>query len=436
MDQIMENKTILFVDGFVYDIPLPYKTAKECGLNTVGLGPNPDPGFKYIDHYYQCSAWDEDEKIFDMVDEITGNHTIDGIMTFDEVNVQITAKIGEKLDLPGNSVRAANNARNKYLMRKAFAQHQVPSPGFKLVRRRSDLEDIGMDFPLIIKPVAGSGSLGVCRVDNYDELAAHYDQVREIIGSQATRKGDENETGALLVEEYVDGEEVCMEALTYKGNTEVLVIQDEPYKNGPYFAESAFITPSQFPAAVQEKIVETARKAVKAIGITSGPSHVEMTITKDMEPVVIEVGARVGGYGLFHNAVFYSRGINYIREIYKTRLNIKPNLEGKDNFVVGNIFLRADVSRPGTITSISGIDEIKKIKEVQFVILVAKPGDPVTPLPHGRAGGACGSVFIKTNTHDENKAIRDQVNRLFKVEVSSSQVCSSTSNSTLLKSIF
>ena len=44
----------------------------------------------------------------------------------------------------------------------------------------------------------------------------------------------------------------------------------------------------------QDKIRKRTKAACKAIGITMGPSHTEIKITKD-RPKIVELGARLGG---------------------------------------------------------------------------------------------------------------------------------------------
>ena len=418
----MQNKSLLFVDRLDFYNQLLFENAKECGLNTIVLSPKPSKPYEYVDYFYQCENWNDDGEILKKIDEITKAHRVDGVTTFDEHSIQICAKICEKLRLPGITPQAANNARNKYLMRKAFVKHNVPSPRYQLIKQRSDLDSLTIEFPVVVKPVCGSGSMGVCKAINLDELKEYFDRVKAIAQSISYRNddGEKEYSDYLLVEEYIEGREVCIEALTYKGDTNIVVIQDEPGKSGRYFAESTFTTPSTFPPEIQNAIREIAARAVKALGITTGPTHIELTIPDDMTPVVIEIGARVGGYGLFHNAVYYSRGIKYLKEIYKTRLDIEPDLKSRCDFVVGNVFLRAEPTRPSTIVRMLGLEEIRKLEGVKYVVLVAKPGDRVIPLPEGRAGGACGSVYVQTETHEENRAVLDEIGRLFKVELSDS----------------
>ena len=59
----------------------------------------------------------------------------------------------------------------------------------------------------------------------------------------------------LLVEAYVPGEEVAVEALLRGGRLEVLAIFDKPDPlTGPYFEETLYVTPSRLPAQLQAEI--------------------------------------------------------------------------------------------------------------------------------------------------------------------------------------
>ncbi len=414
----MKNKNILIVDSFDFFISLPYKVAKDCGLNTISLSPKPEKGYEYIDRHYRCEHWNNSDEMLKTAMEIDRNHKIDALITFDEGSIQITAEIAEGLGLQGNTVEAANNSRNKYLMRKAFEKNQVPSPKFKLARTRADLTDIPFDFPLIVKPISGMSCMGVVRVDNHEELRLNFDKVQQISQTFPGQVSEDSYSDAVLIEEYIDGKGICIEALTYKGNTHIVIIQDKPFitnEQSPYFNENAFITPSSFSAEVQGNIVRIAKEAVASLGITSGPSHIEMMINNDGEPFVIEIGSRVGGKGLFHNAVYFSTGINYIKEIYKAKLGIQPDLESAGPFVVGNLLLGANASRAGTISNISGLDEIENLEEVKFLTMIRTTGDQVRPLPDGR--DLCGSVFVQTNDYSKAISLLERINGLFQVEL-------------------
>src|SRR5207248_3616422 len=97
---------------------------------------------------------------------------------------------------------------------------------------------------------------------------------------------------SLLVEDFIDGEEVAVEALLRRGELEVLAIFDKPDPlNGPFFEETIYVTPSRLPKTTQALVEETCARATRALGLTDGPIHAELRLTPT-GPWILEVAAR------------------------------------------------------------------------------------------------------------------------------------------------
>ncbi len=59
----------------------------------------------------------------------------------------------------------------------------------------------------------------------------------------------------------------------------MLALFDKPDPlDGPFFEETIYLTPSREPREVQQAILETAQRAVTALGLTHGPVHAEMRV--------------------------------------------------------------------------------------------------------------------------------------------------------------
>src|SRR5436189_281170 len=71
--------------------------------------------------------------------------------------------------------QAALTCHEKHRMRAALSRAGLPTPGFWLVRslEEADWLSTGIAYPCVVKPTAESGSTGVRRVDDRDQLLAH-----------------------------------------------------------------------------------------------------------------------------------------------------------------------------------------------------------------------------------------------------------------------
>eukprot|EP00960_Hanusia_phi_P066930 766511-Hanusia_phi.AAC.4 len=82
---------------------------------------------------------------------------LDGVFTLVEDHGPLVSLLGEALDLPCSPHKAAQIARNKYLVRKAMQQHSLPVPKFWLIESEQDLKQAAahVGFPAFLKPVYG-----------------------------------------------------------------------------------------------------------------------------------------------------------------------------------------------------------------------------------------------------------------------------------------
>ena len=79
------------------------------------------------------------------------------------------------------------------------------------------------------------------------------------------------------MEGYIDGREFALEGLVTEGRLRTLAIFDKPDPlTGPFFEETIYVTPSRETAAVQRALAETAAQAVRALGLSHGPVHIEL----------------------------------------------------------------------------------------------------------------------------------------------------------------
>src|SRR5436305_249873 len=94
------------------------------------------------------------------------------------------------------------------------------------------------------------------------------------------------------VEESLPGRQFTLEGLVSNGNLKVLALFDKPDPlDGPYFAETIYVTPSRETSQIQNAIFSAAQQAVTALGLTQGPIHAEMRVHNG-EVWMLEVAPR------------------------------------------------------------------------------------------------------------------------------------------------
>src|SRR5690606_1904841 len=181
-----------------------------------------------------------------------------------DVGVPTVAHVARQLGLIGNSEESALLSTNKFQMRNAFERAGLNCPGYFLAGPDSDGRPPAdaLRYPLLVKPVDRSGSMGVQKVGDEQALQA----------ALATAKG-KSLTGAAIVEEFVEGVEVSVESISWEGRHWVLVITDKETSGPPHFVEIGHHQPSQLPAAIQEEIHRQTLLGLDALKIRYGASH-------------------------------------------------------------------------------------------------------------------------------------------------------------------
>lgn len=353
----------MIIGASVLQLPA-IKKAKEMGLHVAVVDFNPQAmGISYADKYYNASTMDEDAVL-----AVAEDYQPDGIMTLaTDMPMRGVAKTSDKLHLHSINYETAVKATDKYDMIKAFKEHNVPSPWFFAVDTLEELKahEADVTFPCIIKPTDNAGSHGVAKVHNLQELLGNYEYAH-----QSSRHGK------VIVEEYLDGPEVSVEVMVVNGKVNILQITDKITTEAPHFVELGHTQPSRLPDETQRQIREVADMACKSIGIDKGPAHVEMKVTK-RGPVMIELGARMGGDNITTHLVPLSTGIDMVGSTIKVAMGEQPDIEPTLHCGSAIRYFKVPF---GTIKAIEGIEEAKKVPGVKQITFTKEVGEESTPI--------------------------------------------------------
>lgn len=270
--------------------------------------------------------------------------TIAGVLTFNEYLLVTTARVAEHLQLPGNTPTAVAAARDKATSRQLFAASEVPSAAstwvHSLAAAASASERVG-GYPVVLKPAAHAGSIGVVRVDSITDLPALWD----IASAGAAHQGPEGQ--GILLEEFLDGPEVSVETVTENGVTTAVAVTRKAVGFEPFFMEQAHLVIAGDP--LLDDVAPVAAAALRAVGITHGVSHVEMKLTAS-GPRLIEVNARLGGDRI-GQLVRHATGVDLAAAAADLAIGRTPDLTPTHtrSAAIGMIYPPAD----GTVTGLA-----------------------------------------------------------------------------------
>jgi biotin carboxylase len=297
---------------------------------------------------------------------------IDGVVAADDQGVMVAAYASQILGLVGNPPEAAAATRDKLAMRTRLAATEIDQPRFAGLGPDESPEEVAsaIGFPLVVKPVDRSASQGVIRVDRSEDLEPTVSRIRQMVGNQAT----------LLMESFIPGVEIAIEGLLRDGELTVLAVFDKPdTPPGPYFPETLFITPSRLPESVITEAERLAATATRALGLVSGPVHIELKVDGDRARVV-EVAARsIGG--------LCSRSLNF--GLMGTTLEslILRNAIGGGKALhrepVASGVLMIPTPESGTLATVAGEEEARQIDGITGIDFTIRPGGRIVAPPEG-----------------------------------------------------
>lgn len=299
-------KKLAIIGASYLQKPLVLK-AKEMGIETHCFAWEEGAVCKEIADWFYPISIVEKEIILEKCKEVN----IDAITSIaSDLAIPTISFIAQKLGLVSNSSDCAQVATNKYKMRQRFAKFGVNSPRFAYADAdTTDLAISDFKFPLIVKPTDRSGSRGVFKVENRNDLTIAIKRAKEISFSKEA-----------IIEEYIAGTEVSVETITWNGKHYILAITDKVTTEEPYFVELEHHQPSILKEDVLSTIRQVTLKAIEALNIKYGASHTEIKITSTGEVYVIEVGARMGGDFIGSDLVQLSTGYDFVKAVIQVAL--------------------------------------------------------------------------------------------------------------------
>ncbi len=367
-------RVLLLVPTATYRAPDFVRAAKALGVELV-IGSEEAPVLGAGDRAVMIPLADP-AAAADAIDQLDRDRGVDAVVAVDDQGLVAAATAGDRLGFPHNPVDAVAATRNKLALRTLLAAGEVPQPAF-------GTSPDGVGYPCVVKPVGLAASRGVIRCNTPDEYEAAVARIRTFWADD------------LIVEHYVPGEEVAVEALLRAGELTVLAVFDKPDPLvGPYFEETIYVTPSRLPAATQAEIAQLVGRAAAAVGLTEGPVHAEVRVERDTPEgdrlTVIEVAARTIG-GLCARTLQFGAGISLEQVVLRHALGMDlhglvhgdPISGGLDQAPAASGVMMLPIPRAGTLRAVNHRDRALAVTGVVGLEFTIPIGAPVLPLPEG-----------------------------------------------------
>jgi biotin carboxylase len=383
---------ILILGGGTMQLPAA-RIARRKGWKVFVAAKSIDPAVRGLaDEALEVDLQDRDAMVTAAL-QLRERHGLQGVFTAGTDFSTTVAWVAEKLRLPGIPYGVSLNATDKSRMRARFRAKGVPCPRFFTVERQPQAGPAeGFGFPLVVKPVDNMGARGVRRVDRAEDYSG---AVEMALGQSRSRR--------VIVEEYMEGPELSLDAVVFRGQATVCGVADRHIFFPPYFVEMGHTMPSDQEPELLRQAEEVFLDGIRALGIRNGAAKGDIKLTP-AGPAVGEIAARLSG-GYMSGWTFpLSCGV----EVTEAALNIAVGLPPGDltpRFAAVSAE-RAFISIPGRVQALEGLAEVRQVDGLQELFLRVRVGDRVR-LPANNLE-KCGNVITRATTRARAVAAADQ----------------------------
>lgn len=288
-------KTCIIVDAYRYSKDyIHYLSKKDRMCIHVQSTPDPIPDLinsstynphDYIANYIYDGVLDH--LLFDLMP-----HTIDAVIPGMESGVALADELSQTLGVKNNIYEKRKARRNKFAMLEQLKADGVRC--MKYIRSKKVEEALQWiaqhtTYPVVLKPLESAGTDSVFVCETPDAVKHHF---KTIFGN-SNCFGLYNDS--VLVQEFLQGTEYMINSVSLNGRhhfTDIWKCHKRQIKNhGMIYDREELLSAN---GDIQNHIKYYLTLVLNSLGYRYGAAHAEIMYTAE-GPVLIEVGARVGG---------------------------------------------------------------------------------------------------------------------------------------------
>jgi biotin carboxylase len=226
------------------------------------------------------------------------------------------------------------------------------------------------------------------------EFAEAFSRIRTLLGSADIAMMREEQNQYIQMESFIEGREFALEGLVTAGELQMIAIFDKPDPlDGPFFEETIYVTPSRESPEAQQVLIAAASRAVRALGLRRGPIHAELRM-KAGQAWVLEVAARPIG-GLCARMLQFHGGVPLEEMILRHAVGEDISHVRLSDSASGVMMIPIP-NGGGAYRGVEGVEQALVIADVEDVIITAKEGQKILPLPEGAS--YLGFIFARAGS--------------------------------------
>ena len=316
---------------------------------------------------------------------------VDGVLCWDETRIVAAAQVAQKLGVPGSDSESVRRCRDKRLTRTALSNAGVAQPVSIAVATLAEASAAAdrIGYPVVVKPRALTGSFGVVKVESGDELETSFGRT----GATSMAEVDERFVNGVLIEQYVDGPEISVDAICLSGRLTPLFLARKELGFPPYFEELGHVVDAADPLLTDSGVRRVLEEVHAAVGFGTGWTHTELRLTSS-GPTLIEINARLGG-DLIPYLGRLATGIEPGLVVADIASGVEPFVQPKWARVAGVRFTYPD--HDATVGLVE-VDEARLSPAIDRVVVLASPGQRLALPPAGHVSSRAAAIIAVSDT--------------------------------------
>ncbi|MFD3327304.1 acetyl-CoA carboxylase biotin carboxylase subunit family protein [Streptomyces sp. NPDC058701] len=332
----------------------------------------------------------------------------DAILCWDETRILPAARVARALGLPGLTPEAVLTCRDKHLTRLAVAAAGGPQARSTAVSTLDEAYAAAArtGYPVVVKPRALVGSTGTRMARTPEELAAIFPGIRGTTMVEVRERFEQ----PVLVEEYLDGPEISVDALIWDGEVTPLFVARKELSPPPNFEEVGHGVDAADPLLADPELLRALTTVHAAVGITRGWTHSEWRLTAG-GPALVEVNARSGGDFISYLGLL-ATGWNAGLAAASLALGKQPEQGAARHGAAAVRFLYPEVE---TVVGRVTIDRDRLPAAIEIARVVARPGH-VLELPPASHTGRYAMLVAAADTANACRAALDAAEDAVRLE--------------------
>jgi len=398
----IHGKKLLILGGDSFSVDI-VKTAKAMGVYTIvtdWYDTKRSPAKLLADEYWDISV----EAYEDIAQKIKEQH-VEGVLTgFTDSYLVHYQRICQLTQVPcyGTEEQFVS-LTDKAIYKRLCQQFHVPTTPVY------NVDSTNIVYPVMVKPVDGSGSRGITICHNRNEMLNAIEDAKQF-----------SKIGQVLIERYIEGREVTIFWLFIEGQYYLTTIGNRHVKHfdkGAIPLPVGYTFPSVYTTKYRAEVEDNAKRMFQHLDIKNGMLFMQCKVENDT-CLVYDIGYRLTGsleYKILEEVCGYNplkMMIHFALTGTMTDENISAKIQPDTMSPCFNV---SCLCEPGTIARIDGIDTLQNDSNIMDVLVSHFPGDTITEQMRGRLAQITVRILGKVHQNEDLLPIMNRIEKTINV---------------------